>query len=51
MTIQPYVWLYKIVAQYVIPYALLALVIMLAVVGTAAVFVRIIGYFADKWGF
>lgn len=48
MTIQPYVILYEIVVQHIIPCALLALAIMFAFVGTIAAFIRIVCYFADK---
>ena len=43
-------WVFEIIVQHIIPYAVLALAIMLTIAGTAAAFVWIIGYFADKWG-
>lgn len=49
MGTQPYIRLYEIIVQHIVPYCLLALAIMLAFVGTVMAFVKIIGYFANKW--
>lgn len=48
MSLQSWAWCFNVIATKILPLAVITLAIMLAIVGVAAAFVCIVGYFIDK---